>query len=40
MYHGINKHVVIPEGVTEISDEAFEDNKFIQVMDKQKSKWA
>ena len=33
MYHGVNKHVVIPEGVTEISDEAFEDNKFIQVIE-------
>ena len=33
MYHGINKHVVIPEGVMEIGDEAFEDNQFIQVIE-------
>ena len=33
MYHGINKHVVIPEGVMEIGDEAFEDNQFIQVLE-------
>ena len=33
MYHGINKHVIIPEGVMEIGDEAFEDNQFIQVLE-------